>query len=66
MMKELTLTKDAVQLLIESVADEIKMWEEHNEIISMHGIDERVRYFLDKNNIKIGELKTLLNYLESV
>jgi hypothetical protein len=65
-MKELVLTKDAVQLLIESVADEIKMWEEHNEIISMHGIDERVRYFLDKNNIKIGELKTLLNYLESV
>lgn len=65
-MKELALTKDAVQLLIESVADEIKMWEEHNEIISMHGIDERVRYFLDKNNIKIGELKTLLNYLESL
>jgi hypothetical protein len=65
-MKELVLTKDAVQLLIESVADEIKMWEEHNEIISMHGIDERVRYFLDKNNIKIGELKTLLNYLESL
>ena len=65
-MKELVLTKDAVQLLIESVADEIKMWEEHNEIISMHGIDERVRYFLDKNNIKIGLLKTLLNYLESV
>jgi hypothetical protein len=65
-MKELVLTKDAVQLLVESVADEIKMWEEHNEIISMHGIDERVRYFLDKNNIKIGELKTLLNYLESL
>lgn len=65
-MKELVLTKDAVQLLIESVADEIKMWEEHNEILSMHGIDEKVRYFLDKNEVKIGELKTLLNYLESL
>ena len=65
-MKELVLTKDAVQLLIESVADEIKMWEEHNEILFMHGIDEKVKYFLDKNEIKIGELKTLLNYLESL
>lgn len=65
-MKELVLTKDAVRLLIESVADEIKMWEEHNEILSMHGIDEKVKYFLDKNEIKIGELKTLLNYLESL
>jgi hypothetical protein len=65
-MKELVLTKDAVQLLIESVADEIKMWEEHNEILSMHGIDEKVKYFLDKNKVKIGELKTLLNYLESL
>lgn len=65
-MKELVLTSDAVGLLIESVADEIKMWEEHNEILSMHGIDEKVRYFLDKNNIKIGELRTLLNYLESL
>lgn len=65
-MKELVLTSDAVQLLIESVADEIKMWEEHNEILSMHGIDEKVSYFLDKNEVKIGELKTLLNYLESL
>jgi hypothetical protein len=65
-MKELVLTSDAVELLIESVADEIKMWEEHNEILSMHGIDEKVRYFLDKNQIKIGELKTLLNYLLSL
>jgi hypothetical protein len=65
-MKELVLTKDAVQLLIESVADEIKMWEEHNEILSMHGIDEKVSYFLDKNEVKIGALKTLLNYLETL
>lgn len=65
-MKELVLTSDAVQLLIESVADEIKMWEEHNELLSMYGIDEKVKYFLDKNEVKIGELKTLLNYLESL
>jgi hypothetical protein len=65
-MKELVLTKDAVQLLMESVADEIRIWEAHNELISMHGIDEKVRYFLDKNEIKIGELKTLLNYLKSL
>jgi hypothetical protein len=65
-MKELVLTKDAVRLLMESVADEIMIWEEHNEILSMHGIDEKVRYFLDKNEVKIGALKTLLNYLETL
>jgi hypothetical protein len=65
-MKELVLTKDAVRLLMESVADEIRIWESHNELISMHGIDEKVSYFLNKNEIKIGELKTLLNYLKSL
>jgi hypothetical protein len=65
-MKELVLTEDAVKLLIESVEDEIRDWQEHNDILVMHGIDDKVRYYVDKNNIKIGELKTLLNYLKSL
>lgn len=65
-MKELVLTEDAVKLLIESVEDEIRDWQEHNDVLVMHGMDDEVRYYVDKNNIKIGELKTLLNYLNSL
>lgn len=65
-MKELVLTEDALKLLIESVEDEIRDWQEHNDILVMHGIDDKVRYYVDKNNIKLGELKTLLNYLKSL
>lgn len=63
-MKTFEFTEDARVLIADALKDKIAMWQEHNRIIAMHGVDEKVQYYIDKNNSKIGELKTLLNYIE--
>lgn len=63
-MKTLELTKDACSLIADALKSQIEMWEDHNKIIAMHGIDDVVQKYIDKNNAKIGELKTLLDYIK--
>lgn len=64
-MKTLELTQESCALIADALKDKIAMWLDHNRILAMHDIDEKVQHYLDKNNTKIGELKTLLDYINS-
>lgn len=63
-MKTLELTKDACKLIADALKSQIEMWEDHNKILATHGVDDVVQKYIDKNNTKIGELKTLLDYIK--
>lgn len=64
-IKTFELNAESVNIIIEALSSKIAMWNDHNEIIAMHGVDECVQKYLDKNNIRIGKLKTLLDYFLS-
>lgn len=64
-MKTLELTKDACNMIVEALSSKIAMWNEHNEVIAMHGTDEQIEKFIKDNNEKIAKLKTLINYIEA-
>lgn len=64
-MKTLELTDFQCNLIVDSLKDQISMWADHNKIIAMNEIDDVAQKYIDKNNAKIGELKTLLNYISS-
>lgn len=64
-IKTFELNAESVNIIIEALSSKIAMWNDHNEIIAMHGVDECVQKYLDKNNIRIGKLKTLLDYFQS-
>lgn len=64
-MKTLELTEDACRLIEDALKAQIEMWEDHNMVLAMHGIDDVVQKYIDKNNTKIGELKTLLDYIKT-
>lgn len=64
-MKTLELTKDACKLIADALKSQIEMWEDHNKILATHGVDDVVQKYIDKNNTKIGELKTLLDYVKT-
>lgn len=64
-MKTIELTDDACKLIADGLTLQIGKWEDHNTIIAMYGIDDVVQKCIDRNNIKIGELQTLLNYIIS-
>lgn len=64
-MKTLELTKDACSLIAGALKSQINMWEDHNKLLATHGCADFVQKYIDKNNVKIGELKTLLDYINS-
>lgn len=64
-IKTFELNAESVNMIVEALSSKIAMWNDHNEIIAMHGIDECVQKHLDKNNIRIAKLKTLLDYFQS-
>lgn len=64
-IKTFELNAESVNIIIEALSSKIAMWNDHNEIIAMHGVDECVQKYLDKNNIRIGKLKTLLDCFQS-
>lgn len=64
-IKTFELSAESVNMIVEALSSKIAMWNDHNEIISMHGVDECVQKHLDKNNIRIAKLKTLIDYLNS-
>lgn len=65
-MRQLELNEEAIKLIAEALSDKIAMWRDHNEVLAMHGVDDIVQKYLDINNVKIGKLQTLLNYLNSL
>lgn len=64
-LKTFELTTEAVNTIAEALSDKIAMWNGHNEVLMMHGVDDVVQKYVDKNNEKIAKVKTLLNYLQS-
>lgn len=64
-MRTLELTEDACRLIADALKAQIEMWEDHNRVLAMHGIDDVVQKYIDKNNTKIGELRTLLDYIKT-
>lgn len=64
-MKTFELTEDMCAAIADALKDKIAMWEDHNKVITMHVVDDQVHKYIDKNNIEIGKLKTLLNYINS-
>jgi hypothetical protein len=64
-IKTFELNAESVNMIVEALSSKIAMWNDHNEIISMHGIVECVQKHLDNNNIRIAKLKTLLDYFLS-
>lgn len=64
-MKTLELTDDACKLIAEALKAAIAIGEDHNRIIAVLGVDDVVQKYIDKNNTKIGQLKTLLDYIKS-
>lgn len=64
-MKTLELTQDACKLIEDALIAQIEMCEYRNKIIAMNEIDDVAQKYIDKNNAKIGELKTLLDYINS-
>lgn len=63
-MKTLELTKDACKLIADALADHIMEYEIRNDAIHREGVNDVTQKYIDANNIKIGELKTLLDYIK--
>lgn len=63
-MKTLELTKDACRLLVEVIEHHILLLYCHNEIKSSENTSSITQAEIIDNNIKIGELKTLLDYIK--
>jgi hypothetical protein len=62
-MKTLELTEDACKLIADGLTLLIGRWEDHNRMIKIWQLDDVAQEYINKNNIKIGELKTLLDYI---
>lgn len=64
-MKQFELTEEMCAMIVDALQDKITMWENHNEVLQMHGNDEKVDNYVMKNREQIGKLQTLLNYINS-
>lgn len=64
-MKTVELTKDACKLIAYALESQIIMWEDRNRMIKIWGLDDIEQKRIARNNTKIGELKTLLDYINS-
>lgn len=64
-MKTLELTQDACKLIEDALIAQMEMCGYRNKIIAMNEIDDVAQKYIDQNNTKIGELKTLLDYINS-
>lgn len=64
-MKTLELTEDACKLIADALESQIIMWKDHNRTIKIWQLDDVAQKHINKNNVKIGELKTLLDYIQN-
>lgn len=64
-MKTLELTKDACWLIADALEDHIREYDMRNDAIRIEGVNDVTQKYIDANNIKIGELKTLLDYIKT-
>ena len=64
-MKTLELTNDACNLNADALKSQIEMLEGRNKMIRIWLLDDATQKYIDENNIKIGELKTLFDYIKT-
>lgn len=64
-MKTLELTNDACNLIADALKSQIEMLEGRNKMIRIWLLDDATQKYIDENNIKIGELKTLFDYIKT-
>lgn len=64
-MKTLELTNDACNLIADALKSQIAMKEKSNKLLRIWQLDDMAQKHIDENNIKIGELKTLLDYINT-
>jgi hypothetical protein len=64
-MKTLELIKDACMLIVDAWEDHIMEYDMRNDAIRREGVNDVTQKYIDANNIKIGELKTLLDYVKT-
>lgn len=63
-MKTLELTKEACRLIADALEDHIREYEIRNDAIQREGVNDVTQMYINANNTKIGELKTLLDYVK--
>jgi hypothetical protein len=64
-MKTLELTKEACRLIADALEDHIREYEIRNDAIQREGVNDVTQMYINANNTKIGELKTLLDYVKT-
>ena len=64
-MKTLELTKDACTMIADALYNKIRELDMRNVELRIAGVDDVTQKYINANNIKIGELKTLLDYIKT-
>ena len=63
-MKTLELTNDACNLIADALYNEILELNARNDEIRREGVNDITQEYIDSNKIRIGKLKTLLDYIK--
>lgn len=63
-MKTLELTKDACRLIADALYNKIRELEKRNNDFRGAGVDDIIQEYINSNKLRIGELKTLLDYIK--
>lgn len=64
-MKTVSLTKDACKLIADALESQLEKREAHNRMLRLWDLEDVAQEYIYENNTKIGELKTLLDYINS-
>lgn len=64
-MKTLELTNDACNLIADALYNEILELNSRNDEIRRAGVNDITQEYIDSNKIRIGKLKTLLDYIKT-
>lgn len=62
-MKTLELTKDACNLIADALYNEILELNARNDEILQEGLNDITQEYINSNTLRIGELKTLWDYI---
>lgn len=63
-MKTLELTNDACNLIADALYNKIRELEKRNNDFRGAGVDDIIQEYINSNKLRIGELKTLLDYIK--
>lgn len=64
-MKTLELTNDACNLIADALYNKIRELERRNDEFRRAGVTDITQEYINSNKLRIGELKTLLDYIKT-